>query len=208
MGHDWSGAVSADNNQVGDYHSNGIDYVYTDCGTFELRASDHTASLVVGKKNVQEAVIPDTVSFQRSEYSVTEIRADAFLENKKLKKVSIGSRVKNIGNSAFASCSKLKTVTGGENLTEIGSKAFKDCKALTAITLESKVKSIGKQAFQGCKKLKNITLKTTKLKNNSIGSKAFDGIASRPTVKCPAKKLKAYRKLLPKKGMPKKAIYE
>ena len=208
MGHDWSGSVSADNNQVGNYHSNGVDYVYTDCGTFELLASDHTASLVVGKKNVQEAVIPDTVSFQGSEYSVTEIRADAFMESKKLKKVSIGSRVKNIGNSAFASCSKLKTVTGGENLTEIGNKAFKDCKALTAITLESKVKSIGKQAFQGCKKLKNITLKTTKLKNNSIGSKAFDGIASRPTVKCPAKKLKAYRKLLPKKGMPKKAIYE
>lgn len=63
------------------------------------------------------------------------------------------------------------------------------------------VKSIGSKAFANCSKLKIITIKTTKLTTKNVGSQAFKGINSKATIKVPAKKLKAYRSLLKKRGV-------
>ena len=79
---------------------------------------------------------------------------------------------------------------------------------LTAITLNSKVETVGKNAFYGCKKLKTVTIKTVKLTEKNVGTNAFKGIYSTETFKCPAKKLKAYKKLIKKAGAPGKAKYK
>ena len=67
--------------------------------------------------------------------------------------------------------------------------------------------SIGEQAFYGCKKLKYITIKSTKLNTKKVGSKAFTGIKAKATIKVPKKKYNAYKKMLLKKGVSKKAKF-
>lgn len=129
--------------------------------------------------------------------------------DKKAKTVTIPNKVEidgvtykvtKVDGGAFKGCSKLKTVSIPKNVTEIGKNAFKGCAALTKITLPSKCTKIGANAFNGCKKMKTITIKSTKLTSKSIASGAFKGLSKKVTIKVPKKKLKAYKKLLKKKG--------
>ncbi len=175
--------------------------------------------------------IPATVEIDGVEYSVTAIEKNAFKKNKNLKTVTIGKNVKTIGANAFYNCTKLKTVTFGSNVTSIGDKAFYKCTALTKISLPSKVKTIGKSAFEGCKKVtsvtigksvakigekafygcskvKTLTIKSTKLTTKKIGSKAFAKTPKSVTVKVPKKKFTAYKSMLIKKGVNKKAKFK
>ena len=64
-----------------------------------------------------------------------------------------------------------------------------------------KVVGIKSKAFYGEKKLKKITIKSTTLK--TVGKNAFKGINKKAKIKVPASKLKAYKKLLKKKGQKK-----
>lgn len=68
-----------------------------------------------------------------------------------------------------------------------------------------KTSKIGKQAFCGCKKLKNTVIKTKSLTTKKEGGKAFGAIHSRAMIKVPKSKMKAYKKLLEKKGVGSKA---
>ena len=173
--------------------------------------------------------IPSSVKINGITYKVTSIAANAFANNKKLTKVTMGSYVKTIGSKAFYKCTKLKTVKIGKSVTTIGASAFcgctkldtvsmgakvttisdnafYKCTALKAITIPATVSKIGKQAFYGCKKLKTITIKTTKLSGSKVGSRAFTGIYSKATVKVPKSKYEAYKKLLKVKGLGAKAV--
>lgn len=94
-------------------------------------------------------------------------------------------------------------------VTSIADNAFKGNKTLKKITIPSTVTKIGKKAFYNCKKLQKIIIKTTKLTVKRVGAKAFTKAGSsnyrKLRVKAPAKKLKAYKKLLRKRGLSKKA---
>ena len=91
-------------------------------------------------------------------------------------------------------------------VTAVKANAFRGMKKLTSVTVGANVAKIGKAAFYKCAKLKNIVLKTAKLTSKSVGAKAFKGVYKKAKVTVPAKKLKAYKKLLVKKGLPKTAI--
>lgn len=93
----------------------------------------------------------------------------------------------------------------GTNVTTIADKAFYKDIALTKITIPSKVNKIGKSAFYGCKKLKTITIKITKLTKKKIGSKVFQGIYAKATIKVPKSKLKTYKTMLKSRGVGAKA---
>lgn len=93
-------------------------------------------------------------------------------------------------------------------VTAIAKDAFKNNKNLKKVTIGKNVTSIGDRAFYGCKKLKTITVNTKLLKANKIGKKAFSGIAAKATVKVPKKKFKAYKSMLRKKGVGKKATFK
>ena len=86
-------------------------------------------------------------------------------------------------------------------VTSIAANAFKGNKKITKITIGKNVSKIGKNAFNGCTKLKRITIKTTKLTTKNVGSNAFKNISKKASVKVPSKKLKAYKKLLKKRGI-------
>ena len=154
------------------------------------------------------ARIPDTIKVNGITCKVTGISANAFKNNKSLKSVTIGRNVTVIGTNAFYGCKKLSKVNGGNGIIKIGHRAFANCVSLSRITIPGTVRSIGKQAFCNCKKLKSITIKTSTLSGKAVGSKAFTGTYKKPTVKVPAKQMKAYKKLLTSKGMSSKAVYK
>lgn len=163
--------------------------------------------LSVDKKHAKGSlVIPDILKVDGTTYTITSIAKAAFKNNQKITKVTIGNKIKTIGAEAFSGCKNLKTVKLGKNITAIGDLAFYNCRKITGITIPSKVNKIGKKAFYNCKKLKNITIKTSKLTSKKVGSKAFTGIYSRAVIKVPKKKLPAYKALLRKKGVGKKAV--
>lgn len=154
--------------------------------SYEITTSGLTKGTVTyvapTNKNATTVSIPATVTIGGIVYEVTAIADKAFANNKKMKKVIIGS-----------------------NIITIGNKAFYKCTSLTKITIPSKVEKIGKQAFYGCKKLKSISIKSTKLTSKSVGSKAFKGIYAKAVVKVPKAKKKVYKTLLQKKGVSKSA---
>ncbi len=151
--------------------------------------------------------IPAVITVVGVKVKVTAVDAYACKGMKKLTALTIGKNVKTIGAEAFSTCPKLKTVKGGANVAQIGDSAFFKCGALEEFTLQSKVEYIGAKAFGQCKKLKLLTVKTKKLKDASVGAGAFKSTGIK-TVKCPKGKAEAYRILLVKKGVSKKAKFQ
>lgn len=83
-------------------------------------------------------------------------------------------------------------------VTSIANKAFKGDKKLKKVVIGKNVQVIGKRAFEKAKNLRSITIKSVSLKK--VGRSAFKGIHAKAKIKVPAKKLKAYKRLLKKKG--------
>lgn len=93
-------------------------------------------------------------------------------------------------------------------VTSIADDAFRNNKKLKKITIGKEIISIGKRAFEGCKNLKIIVIQTEKLKTKTVGRKSFSKTSSKAVVEVPKKKLKAYKKLLRKRGLSKKAAFK
>lgn len=165
-----------------------------------LNINKKEVSYVATKKSSKEVKVPDKVIIAGKSYKVTKIEDGAFKGNATVSKITIPSSVTVIGAESFSGCKKLKTVSVLKNVTQIGKNAFKGCVALKKITLPSKCTKIGANAFNGCKKLKTITIKSTKLTSKSVSASAFKGLSKNVTIKVSKKQLKAYKKLLKKKG--------
>ena len=118
--------------------------------------------------------IPETVSYNGINYSVTSIGDGAFSECSALTQVTIPESVTSIGEEAFSRCSALTQVTIPESVTSIGDGAFQYCSALTQVTIGNSVESIGDWAFHDCSALTQITIPNSV---TSIGSSAFEGTA-------------------------------
>jgi len=153
----------------------GGNYYYKVTSTSKLTAQ------VTGLENkkIKKITIYNTVTLGGKKYKVTSVAPSAFKNNKKITAVTVQKNVEVIQSSAFAGCANLKKV-------EIKS---------------TKLKNIGSKAFSGCKKLSRITIKSKVLKK--AGKNAFKGISKKAVIKVPASKLKAYTKILAKKGQSK-----
>ena len=88
-------------------------------------------------------VIPETVNYNGTTYSVTYIGGEAFRNCRGLTSVTIPNSVTSIGNSAFRGCSGLTSVTIPNSVTSIGQEAFYWCSGLTSVTIGNSVTSIG-----------------------------------------------------------------
>lgn len=178
-----------------------------------------------GTSEQSSVKVGQTVTIKKLKYKVTKVDKNGGGQvtlvgttrkksDKKFKTLKIGSAVKiggkafqitAIGKGAFSGYRGLKAVSIGKNVKSIGDKSFYRCSALTKVTIPIKTSKIGKQAFYGCKKLKNVGIKTKSLTTKKVGSKAFGAIHSRAMIKVPKSKVKAYKKLLEKKGVGPKA---
>ena len=137
--------------------------------------------------------------------AITSIGSGAFRGCTALTTITIPAKVTTVGDNAFYGCKKLKTVGGMAAVKKIGAGAFQQCSALVSFTIPANVASIGKNAFYDCNSLKKVTIKSTKLTDKNVGANAFGKNPAKATYICPAAKLKAYKTLLPKKGVSKTA---
>lgn len=113
------------------------------------------------KKQKASVTIPDTVTIDKVTYKVTSIAANAFKNNKKLKKVVIGKNVTKIGKKAFYGCSKLKKITvKTTKLTKknVGSQAFKGIHKKAAFKVPKKKISSYRKVFRARGAAKTITV--------------------------------------------------
>ena len=92
-------------------------------------------------------------------------------EPPKLKSVTIGNSVTDIGVSAFENCWGFSSITIPDSVTSIGSSAF-SCTNLESVTIPDSVKSIGNEAFYNCDDLKRVTIGNGV---ETIGMRAFSG---------------------------------
>ncbi len=149
-------------------------------------------------------VIPASVSYEGTAYSVTSIGGSAFSGCTGLTSITIPNSVISIGKKAFDGCSGLTSVEIGNSVTSIGSWAFYNCSSLTSVTLNSNaivsqgyssnpniveifgsqvkeyiigesVTSIGNGAFSRCSGLTSVTIPNSV---TSIGYDAFSGCSS------------------------------
>ena len=117
-----------------------------------------------------EVVIPSSVEYNGTTYSVTSIGEWAFYDCSGLTSVTIPNSVTSIGYSAFSRCSSLTSVTIPNSVTSIGGGAFYDCSGLTSVTIPNSVTSIREGAFAYCSGLTSVTIPNSV---TSIGGYAF-----------------------------------
>ena len=112
-------------------------------------------------------VIPETVTYNGTTYSVTTIGDSAFYGCSGLSSVTIPNSVTIIGQGAFYDCASLTSVTIPNSVTRIYADAFKNCTSLTSVTIPNRVTFIGNRAFDGCSGLTTIKVETGNSKYDS-----------------------------------------
>ena len=109
-------------------------------------------------------VIPSSVEYNGTTYSVT-----------------------SIGRDAFMNCPDLISISIPNTVTSIGGYAFQDCTGLTSITIPNSVTSIGICAFFGCSSLNLINVASGSTHYSSIEGVLYD-YDQRTLIQCPATK--------------------
>ena len=144
--------------------------------------SGTTASVTRGGNYSGDIVIPESITFGNSKYSVTSIEWYAFERCSSLTSVTIPNSVTGIGRKAFQFCSSLTSVTIPNSVTYIGDFAFDGCSGLTSVTIPNSVTSIGNGAFQNCRSLTSVTIPNSV---TSIGDWAFQSCTGLTSVTIP-----------------------
>ena len=132
-------------------------------------------------KYSREVVIPNVVSYNNSNYTVTGIGDYAFNYCSDLTSVTIPNSVTTIGRQAFCSTG-LTSITIPNSVTSIGEWAFSDCSSLTTIEIPNSVTSIGEDAFSGCVNVTSVTIGNSV---TSIGDGAFSGCTGLTSITIP-----------------------
>lgn len=127
---------------------------------YKLNAEDKTATVVQGSSwnGMYSIDIPEIISFEGVDYTVTSLGDSAFYWSQSLSSVTIPETVKSIGKSAFHSCYMLTSLHIGQSVEIIEEAAFYNCNSLTSVTIPDSVKEIGGKAFFYCSMLNSIIL--------------------------------------------------
>ena len=134
------------------FESAGIYYNITGDNTVEVTYSDRDNNTYSGSVSV-----PETVTNNGTEYSVTKIGEYAF-QGSAVTSVYMPESITSIGTSAFSGCQNLESVALPESLTTLGYSAFKACKLLKTIKIPSGVRAIPSSCFDGCSSLESVTI--------------------------------------------------
>ena len=124
---------------------------------------------------VQFLEIPETVTFNGQEYTVTKIADNAFQNSNDLKEVIIPNTVTEVGKNAFQSCGMLEEIDLGEGVTAIGEYAFQGCHKLHSILLPAGLTRIENRTFENCHGLNEIIIPSGV---TYIGKYAFHNVHS------------------------------
>lgn len=173
--------------------------------TYTYNDNDHTATVTgVSQQYSGALVIPGTVTYNNTIYTVTAIANHAFEYNTVLTSVDIAHTVETIGEYAFLSCTSLTDLIIGRNVKTIGKYAFSSCTSLTNIvyyavgcenvatsiwsattapnktlTIKNSVRSIPDFAFSDLRNLASVTIPDN---TESIGTYVFSNCTELTTV--------------------------
>lgn len=111
--------------------------------------------------------------------TITEIRGQAFKNNRQLKEVNIPSKLEYLGGGAFYNCSSITSVILPDTLTTMGGEVFKNATSLEEIKLSKNITEIRGNSFENCISLKEIVIPDKVVR---IGGHAFYGNTSLSTV--------------------------
>ena len=148
------------------FESAGIYYNITGDNTVEVTYSDRNNNTYSGSVS-----IPETVTSNGTEYSVTTIGESAF-KGSAVTSVSMPEGITSIDYNAFSGCQNLETVALPESLTIFGFRAFESCKLLKTIKIPSGVTAIPGSCFYFCSSLESVTIPEGVM---TIGQYAFFG---------------------------------
>ena len=107
----------------------GIAYNYNEDST--------SVTVTSGGNYVEAVIIPESVTYDGSTYSVTSIGDYAFSGCRGLTSVIIPNSVTSIGDVAFYYCTGLTSVNIPNSVTTIGTNPFASCSELTSIVVDS-----------------------------------------------------------------------
>ena len=141
--------------------------------TYEiLSESDRTVEVHDGSNANEILSIPETVSYNGVNYTVTSIGEAALKYCRWLISVDMPNSVTIIGDEAFFGCYVLTSIDIPDCVTSIGDYAFQECDRLTSIAIPNSVISIGIGAFWNCTELTSVTIPNSV---TYIGGAAFQG---------------------------------
>lgn len=144
---------------------------------YDLNTQDMTAE-VVKSTAAGDIVIPEKITVDGVEYSVTRIGREAFKNCSALTSVKMLS-VTSIGYRAFSECPIL-TAVDMPSVTGIEDSAFGSCPNLIAVDMPS-VANMAMCAFSGCSSLISVDIPMV----TSIANSAFSGCSSLTSVSMP-----------------------
>ncbi len=139
--------------------------------TYQIKKANYlvTSSSVKGgtvtfvkpiKKTNKTFSVPATVSINKITYRVTAIAKNAFKNNKKLQKVTIGKNIASIGASAFEGDSKLQNITiNTKKLKTVGKKALKGIHAKAKIKTPASKRNRYKKLLKNKGQKSSVTIK-------------------------------------------------
>ncbi|WP_050008226.1 leucine-rich repeat protein [Butyrivibrio sp. WCE2006] len=122
-------------------------------GDFETSV-DGTASITgSANKKIKSVNIGNEITNGNVTYKVTKIQPKAFKKYKKIKSLTIGDNVQEIGSEAFSGCTGLKKITiHANNLKSVGKKSFKGLKDGVKINVVCREKKTYEKVVKKLKK--------------------------------------------------------
>lgn len=85
----------------------------------------HGKKVSVANASKKVVTVPSTVTWEGKTYQVTKIDENAFRGDVKLKKITLGKNVKNVGKNAFRDCKGLKIVKVKASSVKVGKDVLK-----------------------------------------------------------------------------------
>lgn len=161
-----------------EYEGNTLNYQVLDASAKTCEVTQN-----YGFKARGNLIIPGTVRYEDSDYSVVSVAECAFSKNRTLTTVSIPDGVTSIGNDCFAVCAQLTSVSLPDGLVSLGESCFSNCRALKSIALPESVTTLGDGCFSQCSALTSINIPEGV---TSLSNSCFDGCAELTSVTLPA----------------------
>ncbi|MCF0195859.1 MAG: leucine-rich repeat protein, partial [Bacteroidaceae bacterium] len=149
------GSVSA--SASAPFNVNGIWYGFIDDkpGEVEVTFEKENYPAYIG-----DIVIPASIEYGGTTYSVTKIGRKAFYGCNNVTSVSLNNNVTTIGERAFTNCLQLKSLTNTDAVTTIGNSGLAGCSALSELNFPN-LEYADAESFAGCTSLTSITLERT-----------------------------------------------
>ena len=148
----------------------GVEYkVLTESG------NSGTVEIVDYDNNIAQLTIPEIITYNDKQYTVTNIGYSAFSGCNTLTNIKLPDSIIYIGDNAFGGCSSLTSIKIPNQIKSISYNCFGGCSALVNVELPNSLECIIQSSFSGCSSLKSLLIPNLV---TSIEYNAFGGCSS------------------------------